>query len=533
MTLRLPHAGRSSPGAGGLLIVGVILAVLTEALTGTILVLGRNGIMGDIAATPDEFAWLDIVYTGCKMMAFMAAPWLIARTGSQDLLLIATAVMGLASVAAAFCPSLDMLVALRVLQGLAAGLLLVAGQALLFTSYARARQPLIQAFFAMGSVVVPATIGPAIQGWLIDSESWTWISFGSGMIAAAAVGVLILVERQPVASSQATPFDLIGFILVSASLMCITYICVQGSRWNWFDEPRVVYLSALACLASSAFVTQQYFSRSPRIVDFRVFRIDDFLFAFLVSFVAGAALYGSAYLIPAFAASVLAFSPGAAGRLLLPSGAMFAGALLTAAYLMQARRKPPIITVPLGILLFMIAMWLLSGSTDESGADDMMPALLLRGTGLGFLFLSITIIAFNSLPDLSVSSGIGLFNLGRQLGGLIGVSALQTVIGHHVAQTQAVLAAHVTAGAPAVIARLEANTAMLMSRGLEVDASSRVAMQLLGRSVARQSAAIAFNDAFLIVVLLFAGAAPVLVTIKIALARLGAEHRRGRPSQAH
>jgi DHA2 family multidrug resistance protein len=58
-------------------------------------------------------------------------------------------------------------------------------------------------------------------------------------------------------------------------------------------------------------------------------------------------------------------------------------------------------------------------------------------------------------------------------------------------------------------------------------------MQLLGRSVTRQSAAIAFNDAFLIVVLLFACAAPVLVTIKIALARLGAEHRRGRPSQAH
>lgn len=537
MTPRLAHAASSPPGAGGLLGVGVILAVLTEAFTGTILVLGRSGIMGDLAATPDEFAWLDIAYTGFKMMAFMAAPWLIARTSSQDLLLVATAIIGLASALAAFCPSLGILVALRVPQGFSGGILLVAGQALLFTSYSRARQPLAQAFFAMGSVVVPATIGLATQGWLLDSQSWRWISFGSGTIGAVAVGVLVLVERQPAASPQATHFDLPGFTLISASLMCITYICVQGSRWNWFDEHRIVCLSALACLTLFAFVMQQSVSHGPRLLDLSVFRVDDFLFAFLVSFVAGAALYGSAYLIPAFAVSVLAFTPGAAGRLLLPSGALFAGALLTAAYLMQARRKPPILTVPLGIVLLMIAMWLLSGSTNESGADDMMLAILLRGAGLGFLFLSITIIAFNSLPDPSVSSGIGLFNLGRQLGGLIGVSALQTLIGHHIAQAQTVLAAHLTAGTPSALARLEAIKTMLISRGLEADVSNRVAMQLLGRSVSSQSAAIAFNDAFLTVAMLFVFAAPVLVAIKILLARLGterrhAEHRLRRTSQA-
>lgn len=129
----------------------------------------------------------------------------------------------------------------------------------------------------------------------------------------------------------------------------------------------------------------------------------------------------------------LGFTPTAAGELLLPSAAAFIGALLLAAFLMQACRLPPIATVPAGILLIMTAMWLLSRSSGESGADEMMPAILLRGLGLGFLFLSITLIAFNELPPAQLAFGIPIFNIGRQLGGLIG---LQTVIDHQVAANQ-------------------------------------------------------------------------------------------------
>src|SRR5207244_3608132 len=117
--------------------------------------------------------------------------------------------------------------------------------------------------------------------------------------------------------------------------------------------------------------------------------------------------------IPAFAVSVLAFRPTDAGLLLLPSGALFVGALLLAAYLMQVRRVPPVATVPFGILLIMISMWMLSGSTGESGAADMMAAILLRGLGLGFLFLSITLIAFGNLNERNRASGIGLFDTSR------------------------------------------------------------------------------------------------------------------------
>src|SRR5690606_16139806 len=122
------------------------------------------------------------------------------------------------------------------------------------------------------------------------------------------------------------------------------------------------------------------------LLDLSVFRNDGFAFGFIASFAAGFALFGSAYLLPSFAISVLRMTPTEAGMLLLPSSLMFVGALLLTAFLVRRLRLPPITTVPFGVLGFIIAMWMLSGSNGESGIPDLLPAVLLRGLALGFLF---------------------------------------------------------------------------------------------------------------------------------------------------
>ncbi len=165
--------------------------------------------------------------------------------------------------------------------------------------------------------------------------------------------------------------------------------------------------------------------------------------------------------------------------------------------------------------MIMVAMWMLSGSTSESGADDMMAAILLRGLGLGFLFLSITLIAFSHLNSRNLASGIGLFNTGRQLGGLIGVAGLQTLIDHNVVTNAVVLGANVTPGGAAVIERMTTTTAMLSAKGMDAVAAGRAATSLL----ASQSTVIAFDTAFIAVALLFVIAAPILVGLKIGFAR--------------
>jgi DHA2 family multidrug resistance protein len=517
--------------SGALLLVGIVLAALAEAIASTAFSLGRSDVLGDTHATPDEFAWLDVSYIALKLSGFVTAPWLMTRLGPLRALLFSTFAVGLACAMAAMTSRLELLVVLRMIQGFAGGALLVAGQAIIFLVYPSKQQPFLQAIFAIGAVVAPATIAPALQGWLVDSQSWSWIFYAALPVAIAAAGALLMADDLPPTAIAPAPFDVFGFALLSIAFCCLTFVFSQGSRWNWFDEPRIVLVSLLGVASLIAFAGQQLLSDKNSLLEFGAFRSDDFAFAFVVSFVAGAALFGSAFLIPSFAVSVLGFTPNAAGILLLPSGAIFVGALFLVAFLVQARGAPAIAGAPIGILAIMGAMWMLSGSTLESGAPDMGPALLLRGLGLGFLFLAITLIAFVALDRRYLASAIALFNAGRQLGGLVGVAGLQTLIDRDIAANASALSANIAAGTAVANERLTAVSALLQMRGLDPASAQQAAIGLLAQTVTRQATVLAFDTAFGALVLLFVLAAPIVIGIRLFLGRAARRRVGGNPSR--
>src|SRR3546814_8266717 len=82
---------------------------------------------------------------------------LLTRIDPRRSLLVATLAMVAACAGAASTAELDFLIVLRMVQGIAGATLLISGQAILFWNFPAARQPILQAMFAMGSVVAPAT----------------------------------------------------------------------------------------------------------------------------------------------------------------------------------------------------------------------------------------------------------------------------------------------------------------------------------------------------------------------------------------
>lgn len=502
------------------LVGGILLAALTEAIAGTALSVARLDMIGDTHATLDEFARLDVAYTAAKLTAFVAAPWLMGWLSPQTCLRAATGVMTLACGAAALTADLDALTALRLLQGIAGGALLVSGQTLLFQAFSRSAQPGIQCAFAIGAVVAPATLMPYMQGWLLDSLAWTWIFLGIVPIGLVALALLAASPLGADARAKPGALDWPGLLLFAGAAVCLTYMLNQGSRWHWFAEPMIVRLALAGVVSLILFAVCQLRSRSAdALLDLSVFRYPGFAFGFIASFAAGFALFGSAYLIPSFAVSILHMTPRAAGMLLLPSSLVFVGALLLTGHLVRRRRVPPFATVPFGIVSFVVAMWMLSGANGESGVPDLLPAILLRGLALGFLFLSITLIALLDLQGPAIAYGVGLFNVGRQTGGLLGVAVLETLVVHQTASNKAVLAAHVLPGREAVTDRLALLAGHLIAGGMEPAAAARAAVLMLGREVTRQASILAFDTAFLAIALFFIAAAPVLIAVKAILSR--------------
>ena len=161
---------REKSATGGLLVVGIVLATLTEAIASTVLSLGRGDIIGDTYATPDEFAWLDVGYTALKLIGFMAAPWLMSRVNPRSLVIGATLVMGAACGIAAITARLTCWSRSASYRASPAPPCWSGARRSFFSAYPRSHQPILQALFAMGSVVAPATIAPALQGWMIDAS---------------------------------------------------------------------------------------------------------------------------------------------------------------------------------------------------------------------------------------------------------------------------------------------------------------------------------------------------------------------------
>jgi DHA2 family multidrug resistance protein len=504
-----------------LLLVGILLATLAEALTGTALSFGRLDMWGDLHTTSDESAWLDVSYTAAKLCGFMIVPALFARFRPLHILLTACAVITVFSSLMICTANLLFLIVFRGVQGIAGGMMLVSAQSILFNVFSRKLQPLTQLIFAFGAVVAPATFVSSLEGWMVDVLTWEAIYLAAAALGMAAFIALSGISSDILVSSGPKRADVVGFLFFAAAAVCFTYIAQEGSRWNWFESDHIIIMTSCGFAALLACILRWvFFARRQPLVNLSAFDNRDFCFGFMVSFVAGMALFGSTWLIPGFTLNILGFTATDAGALNALGGVTFLIALLLITLLIGLWRVNPLVSVPLGILLIMAGMWLLSGSTSESGNTDLLIPLFIRGAGLGFLFLSLTIYALGGLTDGRIVQGVALFTTFRQFGGLFGVALLQRYLDQQNALNCSVLSSHIEAGGVLLAERLQNVQAALQSRGIEAGDAAMMAISLLKKNIYLQCNILSYNEAFFSIVILFLIAAPFIIIFKILLSKL-------------
>ncbi|MDW9438585.1 DHA2 family efflux MFS transporter permease subunit [Sinorhizobium meliloti] len=508
-----------------LILASLSIAATMDAVNSTVLVVTRGHLMGGTHATQDEIAWVNMAYVAAKLAALPVAAWMMPRASSSHMLGGAVATLIATSLGCSTTDSVDLLVCWRAIQGAAGAVLLVVGQSLLFAIFPRSRQGIAQAIFAFATIMAPTTITPALQGWIADAHSSSWIFVANVPLGLTGLFSAFLSRDIGARARPLGRFDWAGGAALAVFTTCFVFVTQEGSRHNWFDEPEVVAYFAVGLAAALCFMASEFrLQGRGALVDFGVFRDEHFAFGFVVSFVAGCALFGSALIIPAFAIGVLEFTPAYAGLVLLPSGALVCIGLLAAGGLIDAKGLDPAKPIPLGILCLMAAMWLLSGSTSESGLQDLIPAIMLRGLGLGLLFVSLTLVTLRDLGPETVAQGVALFNVGRQMGGQIGIAWLSTTLDHQNAHNRMVLSHHLAPSDPALIERQDAVTNLLVSRGYSPEEAVSAATAVIQKSFAQQVATLSFNECFLAIALLFVAAAPVLIATKLILGRLMSRH---------
>jgi DHA2 family multidrug resistance protein len=232
------------------------------------------------------------------------------------------------------------------------------------------------------------------------------------------------------------------------------------------------------------------------VINFRILASRQLAAGVSIAAVLGFALYGSLFVLPIFLQSLHGLTANQTGLVILPGA--IASAVTMAFVGRNANRLDARITVSIGAVLFFASMWKLSQMTLPSGPEETFWPLILRGVGLGLIFVPLTNASMAELKVRELAQGTGMFNLTRQLGGSLGIAIMATLLTRYTTQTKQLLTEHVTTMDPMTLGRLDQITRTLLARGMNASVAHQQALLVLDRQIGAQASVLSFSRIYLL-----------------------------------
>jgi DHA2 family multidrug resistance protein len=493
--------------------------VLLDGVNGAMCSTLRQYLMGGFSATSDQITWGAIFYYVGKLYMLLLAAKLQNQFGQRRAFLTASIVLVLATASGAFIPNYPLfLEVLLIVQGCAGGAMIALGQGTLLAIFPRREQSLVQGVYALSAVMFPATVVPAFLGGFAYNLDWRDAYLGIAPFGLFGCGWLLWKRKLLSDSVSPTEFLPVRMILMITALFAIVYVLEQGDRNCWLEYPPIVWASLLAtaCIIGLAFIET---SGGPTFLPYGAFRYANFTFGMCVVLLAGVALFGSGYAISGFASGVLSYPVSVSGLVQLTGTFYAAVSFFAVGVLLRFTKFPPVFVLLAGLLLFGISMWHLGDAPSNLDFEGLASWLIIRGFALGCQFIPLTLLALTCLPAEEDVAAAGLFNFNRQLGALIGVAWLQTLLEHKTDSNQTIFGNAVCWTSPNAIHYIRAAQHALSFHGAQPSQTAAAATALMLQEAHRQWASIAFNGCFESLALVFMFAFPLVALARILSTR--------------
>ncbi|MEV4253349.1 MDR family MFS transporter [Spirillospora sp. NPDC049652] len=381
-----PRATRPMTLALVLVLGGVMVSLDT-----TVVNVAINRLSQTFDASLATIQWIATGYSLALGAMVPTAAWAVGRFGAKRLYLTAVTAFVLGSVLAGLAWNVPSMIAFRVVQGLAGGLVMPAGMTILI----RAAKP-EELGKLMGTnglaILVGPLAGPALGGWLIDQVSWRWMFFINLPVGLA---ILLLAGRLFPADVPGTrrALDVPGLLLLSPGLAALIYGVTRfgdgasgAAAFGWI---------AAGLALAAAFAVRARFAAHP-LIDLRLFRTRTFSAATGTMAVFCAGYFGTMILAPLYFQLVRGESATVAGLLAMPAAFASGTAMQVAGRL--ADRIGPGRIVPVSVLvaasgfaLLLVQLtadasyWGLAGATmliGAGGGATIMPAMTAATRGV-------------------------------------------------------------------------------------------------------------------------------------------------------
>jgi DHA2 family multidrug resistance protein len=199
----------------------------------------------------------------------------------------------------------------------------------------------------------------------------------------------------------------------------------RGQDADWFGS---TLITTLMVISASAFVLLAWreLRHEHPMVDLRLLRNPDFAVTFLLMLMLGFMLFGSTFLIPAYAQQLMGYRAIDAGLVLTPGG--IATILLLPLVGRSVNKVDLRILTAVGLIVGGVSLWLMTNLYLDASFRTLMWLRVLQSLSLPFLFVPINALAFRDIPPEKTNNASALINLARNFGGSIGIAFASTLL---------------------------------------------------------------------------------------------------------
>jgi len=281
----------------------------------------------------------------------------------------------------------------------------------------------------------------------------------------------------------------------------------KGQEEDWFSSHLITTLAILAVVGLGAFIIRALSIEHP-IVDLRVFRHRSYATGVFLMTVLGFVLYGSTVLVPLLLQTLLGYPALQAGIAMLPRGLGSFIMMPVVGFLMskiEARRL-----LGAGIVTATFAFWNFSRLNLDVGYWNFFWPLIIQGAAMGFLFVPLTTITNDPIPNAEMGNATSLFNLMRNIGASIGIASVTTIQARHQQVHTNMLGQHIDLYTPQVQMTIQKLTSAMVAQGADLATATKQAYAVLFGMVQQQAAIMSYNDVFLFLTILFAFMFPLI-----------------------
>ncbi len=410
-----------------------------------------------------QMSWILNGYT-VVFAAFLALAGRVAdRFGHARVFLLGLAVFTAASAACAAAPGVWLLVAARAVQAVGAALVVPTSLSLLLAAYpAERRTRAVGTWASIGAVA--AALGPPLGGLLVEL-SWHWV-----FLVNVPVGIVALIAgrrvlRDPEVARTGMP-DLLGALGIVVGVGALAFAFVRTPDAGW-GAPDVLAGLGVAVVGLVLVVLRSRRHPVPAL-DLAVLRVPVVALASLVMVAFTTGFAAMLVVNVLYMTGTWGWSPQEAGLGLAAGPLVVVVVSRLAGHLSGRLGIGPVAL--LGALAFAAgpAWWLLHLGVTPDYAAGMLPGQLLTGLGVGLLLPTLSSVVGSALPAPQWGSGSSLINTARQVGSVLGVALLVSVIGAH------------TTGRPSEFGAVQAGWTLLVAAAL-VAAVTAAALSVVER----------------------------------------------------